>query len=101
MKRESWITLAITCTLACLIFVGAALVHRHIDHQNCLCSQLTTESQQYPIDEKLLAIYDGVDKETGVFILFSTQCKHGVSLRLTVYPDEGYYLGERVDKKRE
>ena len=76
-----------------MILIGAAIVHRYIDHQNCLCSQLSTEPQQYPIDEKLLAICDGVDKETGVFIRLSTQCKHGVSLRLTIYPDDGYYLG--------
>lgn len=93
MKRRSWIALTIICALACVILIGAPIAHRYIDHQKCLCSQLTKEPQLYPIDEKLLAICDGVDKETGVFIRVSTQCKHGVSLHLTVFPDEGYYLG--------
>lgn len=93
MKQRSCIALAITCALACVILIAATIVLRYIDHQNCLCSQLTTESQRYPIDDKLLAICDGVDKETGVFIQISTRCKHGVSLHLTVYPDEGFYRG--------
>jgi len=38
-----------------------------------------------------------VDEQTGVFIRFSSPCRHGKSIHLTVFPDEGIYRGHKTN----
>ncbi len=69
-------------------------VYAYFEKQDCICAKLTTEEQEFEIDDRLRAFYEGVDEQTGVFIRFSSLCRHGKNIMLTVFPDEGFYKGK-------
>lgn len=87
----------IACFGICMIvplFIGGIFLGReYADRQNCICSQLTDEIQQFEIDRKMLDVYDTTDTRTGTFVQVITQCKHGKRLQLMIFPDEGFYYG--------
>ena len=86
------------CVIIMLTVTGTFLLIEYLERKDCLCMLLTEETKQYPIDDKLLAVYEGANQESGVFIRATVPCEHGVSLNLTIYPDEGFYTGFRGSK---
>lgn len=93
MIKRTLIRTCAACVISLVTVIGTFLLYDYLDRRNCLCSVLSEESKQYPIDDKLLAVYEGADQKSGVFIRASMPCKHGVNLNLTIYPDENYYCG--------
>lgn len=92
MKKLGLKVLVALLTAALLVSVFVQ-VYAYFEKQDCICAKLTTEEQEFEIDDRLRAFYEGVDEQTGVFIRFSSPCRHGKSIQLTVFPDEGIYRG--------
>lgn len=93
MKRGKMIRkLCYISILFALLISGIFLWKIYVDRRNCICSQLTDEMQQFEIDRKLMDIYDIADR-SGTFVWVVTPCKHDESLRLMIFPDEGFYYG--------
>ena len=84
----------------CIIAVMAAVVYAAIlgvlaykDWRECVCSVLTSTEQEFAIDERLYRVCEEDTLRSGTFAVIRTQCDHGKSIHLTVYPDEGIYSG--------
>lgn len=59
----------------------------------CLCSILTQNAQSFKIDAMLNPIIDLTTLHEGTFTRIITSCEHDVRIYLTIYPDDGFYIG--------
>ena len=63
------------------------------DRSGCICSILTTEDSKHPITSILESVWDPDSASEGTFTRLLTTCKHGKRVSLTVFTDEGYFVG--------
>lgn len=64
------------------------------DRSECICSILTTEDTKHPITSSILeSVWDPNSASEGTFTRLRTTCKHGKRVSLTVFTDEGYFVG--------
>ena len=88
----------------CLWLIGSAILLimllgsllSYIEKQDCICARLTSEEQEFVIDDRLRSFHEGIDQQSGVFIRSSSFCRHGKSIQLTIYPDNGTYKGKVI-----
>ena len=66
------------------------------DRSRCVCSVLTTEDTKYPITSILESVWDPYSASEGTFTRLRTTCSHGKRVSLTVFTDEGYFVGRIV-----
>ena len=59
----------------------------------CVCSILSDHESRHPITPLLDSIWDINSANEGTFIRLLTTCKHGKRIRVTVFSDEGYFVG--------
>lgn len=85
-----WLLIAVSTFL--LIILLSSL-YTYIEKQDCICAKFTTEDQEFVIDDRLRSFYEGIDQQSGVFIRSSSPCRHGKTIQLTIYPDNGTYKG--------
>lgn len=84
------------CIIAVMATVGYAAilgVLAYKDWHGCVCSVLSFAEQEFAIDERFYRVCEEDTLRTGTFAVVRTQCDHGKSIHLTVYPDEGLYRG--------
>lgn len=84
------------CIIAVMAAVGYAAIMgvlAYKDWRGCVCSILTSSEQEFAIDERLYRVCEEDILRSGTFAVIRTQCDHGKSIHLTVYPDEGVYSG--------
>ena len=91
--KKRWLRVLVALLAAALLVSVLVQVYAYVEKQDCICAKLTTEEQEFEIDDRLRAFYEGVDEQTGVFIRFLSPCRHGKSIHLTIFPDEGIYRG--------
>ena len=95
--KKRWLRVLVALFAAALLVSVIVQVYTYVDKKDCICTNLTTEEQEFEIDDRLRAFYEGMDEQTGVFIRFSSPCRHGRSIHLTVFPDEGIYRGRIIN----
>lgn len=95
--KKRWFQRLVTLLVAALIVCVCMQVYAYFEKKDCICAKLTTEEREFEIDDRLRAFYEGVDDQTGVFIRFSSPCRHGKHIQLTIFPDEGIYRGQKTD----
>lgn len=66
------------------------------DRPGCICFVLTTEDTKHPITSILESVWDLDSASEGTFTRLLTTCKHGKRVCLTVFTDEGYFVGSIV-----
>ena len=84
------------CIIAVMAAVGYAAIMgvlAYKDWRGCVCSILTSTEQVFAIDERFYRVCEEDTLRSGTFAVIRTQCDHGKSIHLTVYPDEGIYRG--------
>lgn len=84
------------CIVAAMVVVGYAAIMgvlAYKDWRGCVCSVLSSAEQTFPIDERLYRVYEQDAMRSGTFAIIRTKCDHGKAIHLTVYPDEGVYIG--------
>lgn len=84
------------CIVAAMAVVGYAAIMgvlAYKDWRGCVCSVLSSTEQTFPIDERLYRVYEQDAMRSGTFAIVRTTCDHGKAIHLTVYPDEGVYIG--------
>ena len=91
--KKPWLRVLVSLLASALLVSVLVQVYAYFEKQDCICAKLTTEEQEFEIDDRLRAFYEGVDEQTGVFTRFAGPCRHGKSIHLTVFPDEGIYRG--------
>lgn len=84
------VALLAAALLVCVLVQGYA----YFEKQDCICAKLTTEEQEFEIDDRLRDFYEDIEEKTGVFIRATSSCRHGKHILLTIYPDEGTYRGK-------
>ena len=95
MRKKSIIAcMFILLALACTAIPG---IRDYADQQNCVCSMLTTEEEIFTIDDRLYRVIEQNTMKSGVFMVVRTTCDHDKQLHLTVYPDEGSFMGYILD----
>ena len=90
---KPWLRKLIFLLTAALIVFLYIQVYTYFEKQDCICAKLTSVEQEFEIDERLRAFYEGVENRSGVFIISSSCCRHGKHIQLTIFPDEGLYKG--------
>jgi len=63
------------------------------NRSGCICSILTTEDTKHPITSILESVWDPDSASEGTFTRLFITCEHEERVRLTVFTDEGYFLG--------
>lgn len=91
--KKRWVQGLISLLTVALLVCVLAQAYAYFEKQDCMCARLTTEEQEFEIDDQLRSFYGDVDDQTGVFIRASSPCRHGKIIQLTIYPDEGIYRG--------
>ena len=92
--KMRWIRGLIILLELALIVCVLVQAYVYIEKQDCICAKMTSEEQEFKIDDRLRGFYGDVEDKTGTFILASSSCRHGKSILLTIFPDEGWYKGK-------
>lgn len=87
MKRLT-IFLSLLAVICMLVIIGG-----RSDRTECVCSVLNDQETRHPITPLLNSIWDIDSANDGTFTRLLTTCKHGVRIRITIFSDEGYYVG--------
>ena len=85
------IILAVLIAICLLVYFAVSN-----DRSECVCSVLTTVDTKHPITSILESVWDLDSASEGTFTRLLTTCKHGKRVCLTVFTDEGYFVGNIV-----
>lgn len=91
--KKRWLRVLVALLAAALLVSVLVQVYAYVEKQDCICAKLTTEEQEFEIDDRLRNYYGDVEDKTGTFIRSLGQCRHGKRILLIIFPDEGIYRG--------
>lgn len=92
--KKRWLRVLVALLAVALLASVLVQVYAYFEKQDCICAKLTTEEQEFEIDDRLRDFYEDIEEKTGVFIRATSSCRHGKHILLTIYPDEGTYRGK-------
>lgn len=64
--KTRWLRVLVALLAAALLVSVLVLVYVYVEKQDCICAKLTTEEQEFEIDDRLRAFYEGGDNVKAV-----------------------------------
>lgn len=76
-----------------LLFFYLEWQDRSQDRSDCVCTVLTEHETRHPISPILNSVWDMDSAAKGSFIRLLTTCEHEKRICITIFPDEGFFVG--------
>lgn len=73
--------------IAIVVIVGVAITV-YADRRSCICYGVGSQSVERPITDDIMEKFN---PQSGTFSITTTTCRHGKSMWLWIFLDEGYY----------
>lgn len=86
------VIILIALTTVCLLLCFSAWKER----LGCVCSILTEEETKHPLTTILNSVWDTYSATEGTFTRLLTTCNHGERISITIFTDDGYFVGYKV-----
>ena len=91
LMKKLIITLAVLIAICLLMCFSVCS-----DRSECVCFVLTEEDTKHPITSILDSVWDTDSAVDGTFTRLLTTCKHGERVSITIFTDEGFFVGHKV-----